>query len=304
MESEMELCRAAASLEDPIAKLAGGFLRRVVSSVYTGTRERLNPLRNWIWLRNAAGETAALAFEVSPGQEDGTDYFFRLLDLAAVLGAADSPFAGWFLVEECPGFTPRLELDFSLRDEESAQIGRMQVALSSPVVLLNLQSCSSWALERLGQQKTELALWKGQSSTGHGWMCAVGEEQSFLLEEADSSEGKVSLLVKEVLMKREDLEEKLQVGVYLGGIAISLDDLLRLRPGMNIEFARPVAFPVTIRAGGGDWAKGSLSFAEGTASLQVDKLLAVENSCSGQETLGEIPRLVSGETSNKSEFSI
>lgn len=299
MDSEVEICGAAASLEDLAAKLAGGFSRCSVRSMFLGSAKRLNPLRNWIWLRNSDGETLALAFDMNSRDED-SDYFFRLLDLASMMGDSGGLLDGWFLVDECPGYSPRQELEFALFDGNFVQTGSMQMAFSSPAALLKVQSCPTWSLERLGQQTTRLALWQVENQ---GPSFLIGEEISFLVERVEDHEEAVLLSVKEVIMERKDLEEKLQAGVYLGGIAISLDDLLRLRPGMSIEFARPETFPVTIRAGGCDWAKGRLSLTESSASLQVEKLLAVGNMSTGQETFGSNSRLVSGETSKGPEIS-
>ncbi len=70
-----------------------------------------------------------------------------------------------------------------------------------------------------------------------------------------ASQGRnIQLFVEKEGVGMEDkLEEKLPVTLSLGEIELTLDELLRLRPGMCLEFERPEKFEAMLLVGGVPW---------------------------------------------------
>ena len=70
-----------------------------------------------------------------------------------------------------------------------------------------------------------------------------------------------------------ELDKKLDCGLYLGELEMSISDLLDLRPGARIEFERPKNFQAIFQAAGGDWAKAEVTLTENGVCLEIKELL-------------------------------
>ena len=83
----------------------------------------------------------------------------------------------------------------------------------------------------------------------------------------------------------EMLGGNVPVTIDLGAIELALSDLLALRPGMTVSFARPQIFEASLKIAERAWADAELSLDGEQITISIREILPL------QETLAEKPRL-------------
>ena len=89
---------------------------------------------------------------------------------------------------------------------------------------------------------------------------------------ADRS-GRCVGVMEEGVMSGDDI----QVTLDLGSIELPLADLVRLRPGMTVEFERPAAFEGTIQVAGTPWATVQIGIGADGVSLLVERVFCTDS---------------------------
>lgn len=85
------------------------------------------------------------------------------------------------------------------------------------------------------------------------------------------------------------------VTLSLGAIELTLDDLLRLRPGMCIEFDAPESFEGMLVVDGAPWLEARVALEDRLLKVTIQsaaKLDIAANTIDGQETSEQKLRLV------------
>lgn len=105
----------------------------------------------------------------------------------------------------------------------------------------------------------------------------------------------VQLFIDQEVEFMNDADKSFPVTLSLGEIELPLDEVLRLRPGVCIEFEKPAQFMGMLLVGGSPWAAASVQLDERVIKLSIEELeqQSFPEVVEGQETSAEKLRLVS-----------
>ncbi|MDC0358930.1 FliM/FliN family flagellar motor C-terminal domain-containing protein [Oligoflexia bacterium] len=271
-------------------------LLRPVQAVYVAPAVPFTVNRSWVTFVSGSGQEYAFSFRPATRQASVTDYcetLFRITAAHRRLGEG-SECKTVLATESFLFATPLFESRFLLFATEPSRpcLGDVWYAETATNEMLSNEAVTSTGLGRRFEVNIGLYMRMPPEVAAGGAMSSstiqLSEANFFLiLNHTKGQSGKslharlciqegnmLATITKERNMNnvKNGAQPELEMQLCLGTLQISLEDAVKLRPGMTVEFERPEKLAGVLKVGSKDWFNVEVDVKDDELQLQVSSL--------------------------------